>query len=159
MVEDSDLKLFEQFVYNEAQLMDEHRYDEWLSLWHVDSLYWLPCNGDDIDPEREVSLIYENHEGIKERVMRLKSKFAHTQSPRTRLLRVVSSICLEHVTDSEICGSSVFVLGAARIAEQETWFGKTHHTLIRTDDGLKISRKKVFVLNNDMPMQNMTFLV
>ena len=44
----------ESFLYREARLMDEHAYDEWLALWTDDALYWVPCNEDDIDPERHV---------------------------------------------------------------------------------------------------------
>jgi Ring hydroxylating beta subunit len=31
--------------------MDQHAYDEWLSLWTDDALYWVPCNENDFDPE------------------------------------------------------------------------------------------------------------
>jgi benzoate/toluate 1,2-dioxygenase beta subunit len=37
----------EVFLYREARLIDEHRYDEWLSLWTDDGVYWVPCNEDD----------------------------------------------------------------------------------------------------------------
>ncbi len=37
--------------------MDEHAYDEWLGLWTEDALYWIPCNEDDFDPERHVSIV------------------------------------------------------------------------------------------------------
>lgn len=154
-----ELRLLEQFVYREAELMDAHRYDEWLALWTEDSLYWAPCNENDIDPERHVSLIYENYGGISERILRLKGKFAHTQTPQSRLLRVVSNVRLESSTELEIAGSSAFVLGEERLGVQTTWFGRTHHTLVQTKDGLKMRCKKVCILNNDAPMQNMTFLV
>src|SRR5712692_5476267 len=55
----------ESFLYREARLMDEHAYDEWLALWTDDALYWVPCNEDDIDPERHVSIVYENARGWK----------------------------------------------------------------------------------------------
>jgi 3-phenylpropionate/cinnamic acid dioxygenase small subunit len=32
------------FIYREARLMDEHRYDEWLALWTDDAVYWVPSN-------------------------------------------------------------------------------------------------------------------
>lgn len=50
----------EQFLYTEAQLMDEHRYDEWLTLWTEDAHYWAPTGRDEIDPSREISLIYDD---------------------------------------------------------------------------------------------------
>ena len=43
-----------QFLYREARLQDEHRFDEWEALWTDDALYWVPANGEDIDPERDI---------------------------------------------------------------------------------------------------------
>jgi len=54
--------------------MDEHRYQEWLTLWESsDTLYWVPCNDDDIDPRRQVSIIYDDHDRLVQRVERLLS--------------------------------------------------------------------------------------
>ncbi|MEX0405296.1 aromatic-ring-hydroxylating dioxygenase subunit beta [Aquibium sp. LZ166] len=153
------LRLYESFVYREARLMDNHQYDEWFKLWTEDALYWLPCNEEDLDIHKSVSLIYENLEKIEERILRLKGKFAHAQSPKSRLMRIVSNIEIESVSDSEIIGTSCFVLGDVRLDRQNVWFGRNHHTLIRTEDGLKMRKKKVFILNNDSPMANLTFLV
>ncbi len=47
----------EQFLYREARLADEQRLDDWLALWDEDALYWVPCNQDDIDPTRQLSII------------------------------------------------------------------------------------------------------
>ena len=43
------LRDVEQFLFYEARLADEHRYEEWERLWTDDALYWVPANGDDID--------------------------------------------------------------------------------------------------------------
>ena len=32
----------EQFLYSEAALLDEHRYEEWLTLFADDLHYWMP---------------------------------------------------------------------------------------------------------------------
>jgi benzoate/toluate 1,2-dioxygenase subunit beta len=31
-----DRNVVERFLFHEARLMDDHRYDEWLALWAVD---------------------------------------------------------------------------------------------------------------------------
>ena len=77
----------EQFLFHEAQLMDEHRFDEWLALWSEPALYWVPSNRDDLDPAREVSLIYDDWVRLQLRIARLKSGFAHAQEPRSRMRR------------------------------------------------------------------------
>ena len=57
-----------QFIYREARLQDEHCYDEWESLWTDDAIYWGPANGDDGDPEKVMSIIYDNRSRIGIRV-------------------------------------------------------------------------------------------
>lgn len=150
---------YEAFLFHEARLMDSHRLEEWLALWDKECLYWVPCNAEDVDPSRQLSIIYEGHDGIRERVRRLSGKFAHAQQPKSRLIRVLSNIEIESADDGTITGHSTFVLGEVRLNRQVTWFGRNEHTLVRTEEGLRIRRKKVFVLNNDTPMPNMTFLI
>lgn len=150
---------FEAFLFREARLMDNHQLNDWLELWSKDCLYWVPCNVEDVDPNRELSIIYENHDQIRERVRRLGGKFAHAQQPKSRLIRVLSNIEVTEADDTGIVGTSTFVLGEVRLNRQMLWFGRNEHRLVRTEDGLRIRYKKVFVLNNDTPMPNMTFLV
>src|SRR5438445_7077305 len=85
----------ETFLYREARLMDEHAYDEWLALWTEDALYWVPCNEDDYDPERHVSIVYENRARLEDRIQRLKSGAAYAQDPKSRLSRVVGNVEIE----------------------------------------------------------------
>lgn len=57
-----------QFIYREARLQDEHQYDAWESLWTEDGVYWVPANGDDIDPEQQMSILYDNRSRIALRI-------------------------------------------------------------------------------------------
>lgn len=54
-----DLRELEQFLYREARLLDEQRWDEWEALWTPDGEYWVPSRPDQPDPVRHVSLVYE----------------------------------------------------------------------------------------------------
>jgi 3-phenylpropionate/cinnamic acid dioxygenase small subunit len=152
-------RIFEDFLFMEARLMDTHKFDDWYALWTEDALYWLPCNEEDVDTSRQLSIIYESHSDLKSRIRRLAGKFAHAQSPRSRLIRVVSNIEIETADSSGIIGTSTFVLSDVRLNRQTIWFGRNHHTLVYTAQGLLMQRKKVFVNSNDTPMQSLTFLV
>jgi 3-phenylpropionate/cinnamic acid dioxygenase small subunit len=148
-----------QFLFHEAELMDNHRFDEWLALWAEDGRYWVPCNSEEVDPGKSISLIYENRSQLDDRVFRLKGRHAHAQSPRSRLMRVVSNIVIESVTAESIVVRSRFVLGEVRSNRQETLFGRNRHVLSREAGRLSIVEKHVFLLNNDMTMNNVTFLI
>ena len=37
------------FVVNEARLLDDKRYAEWLDLWTDDGIYWVPLTPEQTD--------------------------------------------------------------------------------------------------------------
>ena len=149
----------ETFLYREARLMDEHAYDEWLALWTDDALYWVPCNEDDIDPERHVSIVYENRARLEDRIARLKSGAAYAQDPKTRLSRVISNVEIEDATDTEAIVRSTFNLTALRRGRMDIFAGRVTHKLRPEGDSFKIAYKKVVLINNDIVIHNLTFLI
>jgi benzoate/toluate 1,2-dioxygenase subunit beta len=154
-----DRERVEQFLFREAQLMDEHRFDEWLALWSEPALYWVPSNRDDLDPEREVSLIYDDWVRLQLRIARLKSGFAHAQEPRSRMRRLISNIEIEEVGDCEIVTHSNFLLAELRRGKQDLFAGRTTHRLRPENGSFKLISKKVLLVNNDEPIDNLTFLI
>jgi benzoate/toluate 1,2-dioxygenase beta subunit len=174
----------ESFLYREARLMDEHAYDEWLALWTADALYWVPCNEDDFDPERHVSIVYENRARLEDRITRLKSGAAYAQDPKSRLSRVVSNVEIEETlpgggglrdarpdpggggvrdarpnNETETIVRSTFNLTALRRARMDIFAGRTIHKLRPDGDSFKIAYKKVLLINNDAVINNLTFLI
>ena len=149
----------ETFLYREARLMDEHAYDEWLALWTDDALYWVPCNEDDIDPERHVSIVYENRARLEDRIARLKSGAAYAQDPKTRLSRVISNVEIEGATDTEAIVRSTFNVTALRRGRMDIFAGRVTHKLRPEGDSFKIAYKKVVLINNDIVIHNLTFLI
>jgi 3-phenylpropionate/cinnamic acid dioxygenase small subunit len=150
----------EDFIFHEADLADSHAFDAWYALWTEDALYWVPCNEDEIDPLRHVSILYEDLEKIETRLFRLKGKRAHAQQPRSRLTRVVSNIRIEPAALSgEIVALANFVIGDVRLNRQEIWMGRYRYVLRRVDGKLKMAQKKVMLLGSDMPVGNLTFII
>ena len=148
-----------RFLYREARLMDEHRYKEWLSLWTDDALYWVPCNADDIDPARHVSIIYDDRVRLQQRVERLLSGAVLAQDPQPRMRRVLSNIEIEAGDGTEITAASNFILVFARGGGQQIWAGRSIHTLLPDADGFRLRRKKVLLVNADQEMPLLQFLI
>ena len=71
------LREVEEFLFREADLADNHRFDEWLALWTKDARYWVPSNEEEIDPSRHISVIYDDWKRLDERIFRLKGRHAH----------------------------------------------------------------------------------
>jgi benzoate/toluate 1,2-dioxygenase subunit beta len=154
-----DRQQVEQFLYYEADLMDEHRYDEWLALWTDDALYWVPSGHDEIDPKREISLIYDDRTRLQVRIGRLKSGFAHAQEPKSRMRRVVSNIVLTETENGEILTQSNFLLAELRRGQQDMFAGRAIHRLRLHQGNFNLVFKKVLLVNNDESIDNLTFLI
>src|ERR1700722_14011263 len=153
-----DRNSIESFLYREARLMDAHAYDEWLALWDEDATYWVPCNADDIDPEQNVSIIYDRRGQLRSRIQRLKeTAWLREQAPR--LKRVVSNIEIAPATDDEVVVNSAFILAELHHHSQYIWAGSTVHTLVASGDSFRIKHKKVLLLNNNEPLPNLLFLI
>lgn len=91
--EDADrwLRRIEQFLYMEARLQDTHAYDEWAGLWTDDAIYWIPANGSDTDPERQMSIVYDNRSRINIRIEQLKTGRRHPDAT-LELARLISNV-------------------------------------------------------------------
>jgi len=150
----------ERFLYHEARLMDNHRYDDWHALWAEDGqvTYWVPCNDDDIDPKSNVSIIYDTRTQLRNRITRLRETlWLREQAPRLR--RVVSNVAIESETADEVAVSSNFILAQLHRHNQYLWAGTSIHRLVPAGDGFRIRSKKVVLLNNNEPMPNLMFLI
>jgi len=148
------------FLYREARLMDEHRYQEWLTLWESsDTLYWVPCNDDDIDPRRQVSIIYDDHDRLVQRVERLLSGTVLALQPVPKMRRIVSNIETEQEAPDVIAVRSNFILATARAGRQELWAGQALHRLRMRDGTHRILSKKVLLNNSDQEIPLVQFLI
>ena len=108
------LRQVEQFLFREARLADEGDYDGWESLWTDDGVYWIPANGDDIDPATQMSILYDNRSRIALRVRQLKHDKRHSQNPRSRLRRILGNV---EILDGDP-GGDLVVGGLHALVEQ-----------------------------------------
>ena len=155
-----DRQAIEEFLYREARLADESRYDEWAALWTDDAIYWVPANIDDYDPHHHLSIIYDDRERLQDRIDRLKSGAAFAQLPVSRMRRLISNLEIGPVLDNgDIEVRSNFVLGEFRRGVQAVYFAGQIHRLRPGLDGFRLSFKKVMLIKNDAPLHNLSFLI
>lgn len=148
-----------QFLFREARYADDHRYEEWEALWADDGVYWIPANGDDIDPDRQMSIIYDNRSRIGLRVRQLMTGKRHTQEPQSRLRRIVGDIELLKVEGREFhvaCNTMIF---ESALRGDIIWASRNQFVLRRDGDDFKIARKKVALVNNGKAIFTLSFLV
>lgn len=149
----------EQFIYREARYQDEHEYDAWEALWTDDAIYWVPAGGDDPDPTKQVSIIFDNRSRIALRIKQLHTGKRHSQEPRSRLRRLISNIELLGAEGDDALVGANFLVIESRERGTELWAGRTEYRLRRVDDELKMAYKKVVLVDNDRPLHTLAFLI
>jgi 3-phenylpropionate/cinnamic acid dioxygenase small subunit len=147
------------FLVREADLMDTYQYDDWLALWSHDGNYWVPCNEDDYDPARHVSIIYDDYGRLQERCFRLNGDAAHSQDPPSRLCRIIGNEQVSQSCDGQVRVRANMILVEVRAGEKNVYGARLEYVLDEADGSFKIKRKKVILLDNDEPLGNLTFLL
>ena len=148
-----------QFLYREARLQDSHEYDAWEALWTDDGTYWVPANGTDTNPEREMSLIYDNRSRIALRIRQLKTGRRHSQTPPSQLARIIANIELLQSGDLDFgvaCNSQIF---ETNLRGDMMWAARCVYKLRRVNGELKMVYKKVVLVNNNKPIYTISFLI
>lgn len=137
-----------RFVLDEGRLLNEGRYEEWLSLFTPDGHYWVPMESDrQADPLNQVSLAYEDHILLQTRIQRLRSGRAHSLQPGVRSVHVLQPPCVESQSGDDIAVYTPFMYAEVYGDRQTLLAGTWRHRLRRTDAGLRIVLKRVDLVN------------
>ncbi len=149
------------FLYREARFADEARYDEWEALWCDEANYWVPRE-EGLDPATQVSHINDNRARIATRVAQLKTGYRFSQEPSSPMRRLISNIEIEAPAEGVYQVTSNFILLEMAVQstnDMHTWAGQVRHELQLENGELKMSRKKVVLINGDEPIPNLAFLI
>lgn len=148
----------EDFLIEEARLLDEGELERWVSLFDDEAIYWVPCNDSASDPRRHVSIIHDDRRRLDERLLRMRSPMFWAQDPPSRTSRLVGNVQLQaHSEGLEV--SSRFILVELRRGCSTTFAGRYRHLLHDGGAaGFRILRKEAHLISNDEPYYNLTFL-
>ncbi len=154
----------EQFLYREARFADENDYDAWEALWTDDALYWVPAGGADIDPARQMSIIYDNRSRISTRLKQVRTGRRYAQAPKSNLRRLISNTEVRGgransagSVDLEVGAN--FLVVESRARGNQVWGGRITYRLRQQEAGLRLAYKKVVLVDNDKPIPTMSFLI
>ncbi|MSP66544.1 MAG: 3-phenylpropionate/cinnamic acid dioxygenase subunit beta [Alphaproteobacteria bacterium] len=142
----------EQFLYREARILSEGRFDEWLDLLTEDITYWMPARetiqgrrvvGDDTD----LLPIFEDDKAfLNARVERLRSSLAHAEQPRSRLRYFITNVEVEAAGKKEFDIRCNLLVYQSRLERSETIYaGRREDRLRRVGKALKIAGRKIML--------------
>src|SRR5438552_3317511 len=167
----------EDFLYHEADLLDERHYDEWLALLAEDIRYWMPMRRnvklDDREREftregRDISWFDEGKDTLTRRVRQIQTGIHWAEEPVSRISHLVTNVQLVEATPSaaearEVTARCRFLIYRNRVeTETDILVGKREDVLRRPNDseggdGWQIARRKIILDQNVLLSKNLTF--
>ena len=162
----------EDFLYREADLLDERRYEEWLALLAEDVRYWMPMRRnvkvDDLEREftregLDISWFDEGKETLTRRVRQIQTGIHWAEEPVSRISHLISNIQLVEVNPSvaepaEVSVRCRFLVYRNRVeTETDILVGKREDLLRRGEGEWKIARRKIMLDQNVLLSKNLTF--
>ncbi len=155
----------EEFLYREASLLDERRYEDWLTLLTDDIHYWMPIRrtttARDVDNEftrpGAMAFFDDDKKTLTLRVQRLGVGRAWAEDPPSRTRHLLSNIRIIGIEGDEITVSTNFQLYRTRLnSEEDNWIGRREDVLRRQDGALKLARRYIFLEQTVILSQNMS---
>lgn len=149
------------FVYAEARLLDEQRFDDWLNLFTDDGRYWMPLAPGQQDPRLHTSLLYEDKLLLRVRVERLAGARTFSQQPRSRSHHLLQQPSIE-VADRDAGRYTLrtaFHYVETRLDAQTLFAGWATHELVTEAGALRIRLKRVDLVNCDAAFGNINLFM
>lgn len=138
-----------RLVEHEARLLDERRFDEWLSLFADDAWYWMPASWEQRSPDDALSLLFEDRRLLSLRVRRLASPVIHVEQPPSRTHHHLSALAAESSAEDGIEVSSLQLIVMVRESEQRLFSARCVHRLSGHQEALRIVSKTVRLIDCD----------
>ncbi len=137
----------EDFLYAEADLLDNWKLDEWLTLLTEDAAYYVPPNDKpDADHRTTLFTIADDIVRLRERVIRLKDSNCHAEYPPSRTRRLITNVRITGVEGDTVIAAANFVVYRYRRAEPVREFvGHYRYRLRRVGGALKIAERRAIL--------------
>jgi 3-phenylpropionate/cinnamic acid dioxygenase small subunit len=156
----------EEFLYDEAELLDERQFEAWLDLLAEDIRYWMPMrrNVRFDDQEREntreqqdMNWFDEGKETLTQRVRQILTGVHWAEEPLSRVRHMVSNVRITSATLDKLEVQSRFLIYRNRQQDETDIFvGKREDTLRKVDGQWKIARRKILLDQNVLLAKNLT---
>ena len=146
----------EDFLYHEAELLDERKLREWFELLTDDVRYWMPIRHNPLERTEAVSeelsdpgesyYFNDDQKSLKVRVERVYAKNAWAEMPPSRTRHLIANVRVKNDDGNEIEVHSNFLVYRTRMdTDQDLFVGMRKDILRRVNGGFKIARRTIIL--------------
>lgn len=144
----------EFFLYAEAELLDDRRFEEWLDLFTDDSIYEVPMRVTresqvDSDISERGRIFFDSKQTLGIRVQRLLSEYAWAEQPPSRTRHHVSNVRSFQLDDGDISVRSNVLIYRNRgeNSSYDLYSADRRDVLVRTSSGSFQIRRRWLVVD------------
>jgi p-cumate 2,3-dioxygenase beta subunit len=146
---------YEDFLFEEAAMLDQRRFNEWYALFTDDAVYEVPQAGvqDDANSRTDLFYIADDHERLRYRVERMQKPGNHSEWPASICSRSITNV---RVTDNDERGVHVecrFITYRSKNETTDLYCGHHQYILRHENGALKIASKRTFIDMNSLRQQ------
>jgi 3-phenylpropionate/cinnamic acid dioxygenase small subunit len=162
----------EEFLYDEANLLDERRFQEWLATLAEDLRYFMPMEynvkfGEHAAREltrreHDMSWFNEGKWSITKRVEQILTGVHWAEEPLSRVCRLVSNVQLQAIEtnaagEQEVDVSSRFLIYQNRCEYEQYFFvGDRFDRIRRTASGWQLAQREIRIHQNVLLAKNLS---
>lgn len=162
----------EEFLFDEAEMLDERRFKDWLDTLADDLVYFMPMmfnvkfgqhdERERTRREKDVSWFNEGKWTLSKRAEQIMTGVHWAEEPLSRLCRVVSNVQLSAIERNiagqrEVSVRSRFVIYQNRCEYEEYFFvGRRNDVLRHADGEWKLARREILLGQNVLLAKNLT---
>lgn len=156
----------EQFLYFEARLLDERRFDDWYKILADDIQYWMPTRYNRLQREmdrensarNEVANFDEDKRSLGQRVYRLATGMAWAEDPPSRTRHLVNNVWVQLIDDDEYEVQSSFLTYRNRgDTEVDIWVGRRDDVIRRVGEHtFQIARRTITLDQSTILSKNLS---
>ncbi|RMX07600.1 hypothetical protein D8I35_00135 [Corticibacter populi] len=147
------------FIWQEADMLDNELYQDWLRLWSGDGLYIVPIDPKATDFANTLNYAYDNAHMRELRVQRLTGGESISTSPEPRTVRMVSRFRVAAEDGDTVTVRCAQFLTDFRKENAHQYTANLIYTLRRHADSFLIDRKVVRLINSDDVLQTIGYIL
>jgi p-cumate 2,3-dioxygenase beta subunit len=136
----------EEFLYHEAELLDQWKLPEWAELFTDDARYDIASldAADPLaaDPATTLFVLSDDKPRIVARARRLMKKTAHAEYPHSKTRHITSNVRLGAPNGAELPVRANFVVYRTKADRTVQYMGEAHYVLTSDGNRFRIRRKR-----------------
>jgi len=151
----------ESFLYEEAELLDSWKLDEWAALFTEDAINEVPALDDPTrDPANSVFLVNDDLPRIQSRVRQLLGTTAWSENPRSLTRRFITNVRIVAIEGDTIRVTANFLVHRCRMERSSTFAGQYRYRLRRDGESFKIARRQAILAQDTLrPQGSMSIIL